>query len=77
MDDKCWTGYLLIYSPADSDRFRDTDLFDFNDIDEWFHEDRRIDQRKVVEPFVVEKMVAEMFRSIDEILKVIDVWLDP
>ena len=77
MDDRFWTGYLLIYCPADSDGFRDTDLFYPDDIREWFHEDRRLDQRKILEPFVVEKMVAEMFRSIDEILKVIDVWLDP
>lgn len=77
MDDKFWTGYLLIYSPADSDGCRNTIHWDSYDIGEWFREDRRIDQRKVLEPFVVEKMVAEMVRSIDEILKVIDVWLDP
>lgn len=35
----------------------------------WFHEDRNTDQRKILEPFLVEKMVAVLFQNTDRILK--------
>ena len=76
MDDKFWTGYLLTYLPGGSELFQGPLYYDA-DVMEWFHEDRRTDQRKVLEPFLVEKMVAELFRSTDEILKAIDDWLNP
>lgn len=77
MDDKFWTGYLLTHLPADSEVFRRSDYYGFSDVQEWFHGDRRTDQRKVLEPFLVEKMVAVLFQSTDEILKAIDDWLNP
>lgn len=77
MGDKFWTGYLFAHTPADSVLFRKPDSYGEIDIEEWFHEDRKIDQRKVLEPFLVEKMVAELFQSTDVILKAIDDWLNP
>ena len=78
MDDKFWTGYLLTHLPADSKVFPKSDYYGFFiDVKEWFHQDRRIDQRKVLEPFLVEKMVSVLFQSTDEILKAIDDWLNP
>lgn len=78
MDDKIWTGFLLTHLPADSEIFRKPDDYDgYRDVQEWFHKDRKSDQRKVLEPFLVEKMVAELFQSTDRILKAIDDWLNP
>ena len=77
MDDKFWTGYLFAHLRADQDGSRETDLFQSGAMRKWFHGDRKNDQRKVLEPFLVENMVAELLRSTDEILKVIDDWLDP
>lgn len=77
MDDKFWTGYLLTYLPGGSELFQKPFYSYAGVLQKWFHEDRRTDQRKVLEPFLVEKMVAELFRSTDEILKAIDDWLNP
>ena len=77
MDDKFWTGCLFTHLRADQYGSRETDLFHWDAMHEWFHGDRKIDQRKILEPFLVEKMVAELLKSTDEILKAIDDWLDP
>lgn len=77
MGDKFWTGYLLANLPADSEMFRKTDYYGSRDIQEWFHEDRKTDQRKILEPFLVEKMVAVLFQNTDGILQAIDDWLNP
>ena len=73
MDDKFWTGYLFINLREDQDGSQEGDIFRHD----WFHGDRRNDQRKILEPFLVEKMVAELLKSTDEILRAIDDWLDP
>ena len=77
MDDKFWTGYLFTHLRADQDGSRETDLFHRRVMRRWFHGDRKTDQRKILEPFIVENMVAELLKSTDEILKAIDDWLDP
>ena len=77
MDDKFWTGYLFTHLRADEYGSRETDLFHNEAMSKWFHGDRKTDQRKILEPFLVENMVAELLKSTDEILKAIDDWLDP
>lgn len=77
MDDKFWTGYLLTHLRADQDGSRETNLVYNGAMRKWFHRDRKTDQRKILEPFLVENMVAELLKSTDEILKAIDDWLDP
>ena len=77
MDDKFWTGYLFTHLRVNQDGSRETDLFRRAAMRKWFHGDRKIDQRKILEPFLVENMVAELLKSTDEILKAIDDWLDP
>ena len=77
MADKFWTGYLLANLPADSEIFRKPNSYGYADIQEWFHEDRKLDQRKILEPFLVEKMVAVVFKNTNRILQTIDDWLNP
>ena len=77
MDDKFWTGYLFTHLREDQYGSRENDIFDCMGVQEWFHVDRRVDQRKILEPFLVEKMVAELLQSTDEILRAVDDWLDP
>lgn len=77
MADKFWTGYLLANLPADSETFRKPNFYGSSDIQEWFQEDRKLDQRKIFEPFLVEKMVAVLCKNTDRILRTIDDWLNP
>ena len=77
MDDKFWTGYLFTHLRAAENGSRETDILGCEVVKEWFDKDRRIDQRKILEPFLVEKMVAELLLSTDEILRAVDDWLDP
>ena len=75
--DKFWTGYLLASLPEDSEIFPKPDPYGPGDIYRWFHEERKTDQRKILEPFLVEKMVAVLFQNTDRILQAIDDWLNP
>ena len=78
MGEKFWTGYLLTHLPAESKILPKVDRGSgFREIREWFDKDTKNDQRKILEPFLVEKMVAELFQNTDEILKAIDEWLNP
>ena len=78
MADKYWTSYLL-YLPK-TDR-RDLEypqyLHKQNEVESWFHGNARSDQRRILEPLLVGKMVAEIYRSTGEILRSIDEWLEP
>ena len=79
MADKYWTSYLLLYLPK-MDRgvleYPQNSL-DGNHVDSWFHETARNDQRRILEPFLVEKMVAEVYRSTGDIIRSIENWLEP
>lgn len=77
MADKFWTGYLLANLPADSEIIRKPEYYGSSDIRGWFHEDRKLNQRKVLEPFLVEKMVAVLLKNTNRILRTIDDWLNP
>ena len=44
---------------------------------QWFDEKTKNDQRRILEPFVVGNMVAEVYQSTDKILRQVDQWLDP
>ena len=72
MGDRFWSGYLLTYLPGKSKVFKSQ-----NDVQTWFEGSRRNDQRKILEPFLVEKMSSELYQSTDRILRSIDDWLDP
>ena len=79
MVDKYWTSYLLIYLPKRDRRGLEYPQYlrhSHNDVESWFHEDTRNDQRRILEPFLVEKMVAEVHRSTGEIIRSIDEWLE-
>ena len=86
MGDRYWSGYLLTYLPGKSDTIDNP----FNTTNEEFPEpwedpfqwflrvrESRNDQRKVLEPFLVEKMVVEVYQSTKRILASIDDWLEP
>lgn len=82
MGDKFWSGYLLTYLPGSSKHFAQAkDSYwaygDSTSITKWFNESTNNDQRKIFEPFLVEKMAAEVYRSTDILLGSIDEWLDP
>jgi hypothetical protein len=42
----------------------------------WFAENAKHEQRKVLEPFIVEKMASEAFGSTEEVLQALQTWLD-
>lgn len=79
MADKYWTSYLLLYLPKTDRRGLEypENLHHRNSVVSWFHETTRNDQRRILEPFIVEKMVAEIYRSTGEIIRSIDDWLEP
>ena len=84
MGDKYWSGYLLTYLPGNPD----TTDSPFNTTNEeipepwenprrWFRSELHNDQRNALEPFLVAKMVVEVYRSTKRILASIDDWLEP
>ena len=84
MGDRYWSGYLLTYLPGKSgtidNPFNTTneeipELWDYPS--GWFQRDIHNDQRNVLEPFLVEKMVVEVYQSTKMILASIDDWLEP
>lgn len=84
MGDRYWSGYLLTYLPGKSgtidNPFNTTneeipELWDYPSA--WFQRDIHNDQRNVLEPFLVEKMVVEVYQSTKRILASIDDWLEP
>lgn len=78
MGDKYWTAYLLMYLPGSSRLLEYPEEYEsVTKLKEWFHEKTRNDQRKILEPFLVEKITAEAYQSTATLLKYIDDWLDP
>ena len=79
MADKYWTSYLLLYLPRMDRGVLEYPQYslDGNEVKSWFHETVRNDQRRILEPFLVEKMVAEVCRSTGDIIRSIEVWLEP
>lgn len=78
MGDKYWSAYLLIYLPRSSRLLEDSEAVSgLGRLRQWFHESTRNDQRKILEPFLVEKMIAEVYQSTNNFLTSIDDWLDP
>lgn len=78
MGDRFWSGWLLTYVPGDSRVLGHLDrpLFPENVV-QWFDEKTKNDQRRILEPFLVGNMVAEVWQSTDKILRQVDQWLDP
>ncbi len=83
MGDRFWSGYLLAYLPRRPSRFfvpidtTDEDYSDtWADFQQWIRRDNHNDQRNVLEPFLVERMVAEVYQSTRKILDSIDDWLE-
>lgn len=51
-------------------------LWGKRNVRQWVAKERHNDQRNVLEPFLVEKMVAEAYQSTQKILESIDDWLE-
>ena len=82
MGDKYWTGYLLTYLPGSSGTLEDSwnatkDETPWAEPSQWFQKDIHNEQRNILEPFLIEKMVVEVYQSTQKILASIDDWLDP
>ena len=82
MGDHFWSGYLLAYLPGGSKIFIEPAAglgihIALKEIAKWFDESTKHDQRKILQPFIVEKMAAELYQSTEKIIEVINVWLDP
>ena len=82
MGDRFWSGYLLAYLPRRPSTFFssiDTTDEDYSDTWDgswqWISRDNHNEQRNVLEPFLVERMVAEVYQSTRKILDSIDDWL--
>ena len=80
MGDRFWSGYLLTYLPRKSRTFGPLDTDEeyhlWENIHQWIRRDIHNDQRNVLEPFLVERMVAEVYHSTQKILDSIDDWLE-
>ena len=78
MGDKFWSGYLMIYLPGASKILPPggSDAA-WDEVEKWFESATKNDQRKILEPYLVEKMTSELFQSTHGILKPIEDWLDP
>lgn len=82
MGDKYWSAHFLSYLPGRSISMIPimSDLRSWEiaktEVEDWFYTTNN-DQRRILEPFLVEKMVAEIARSIEIILTFTDDWLDP
>ena len=79
MTDKYWTSYLLLYLPKTKRRVLEYPQipYDESSVKSWFAEVTRLDQRRILEPFLVEKMTAEIHRSTGELIRSVDDWLEP
>lgn len=61
MTDRVWSGYLLSYLPQSSKLLKTPER----------------DQRKILGPFLVEKMEGEIYQSTKTVLDCVDDWLNP
>ncbi len=78
MGDRFWSGWLLAYIPGESRVLGHLDRPIISDnVEQWFDEKTKNDQRRILEPFVVGNMAAEVYQSTDRILRQVDQWLDP
>ncbi len=77
MGDRFWSGWLLAYIPGESRVLGHLDIPTMQNVAQWFDEKTKNDQRRILEPFVVGNMVAEVYQSTDKILRQVDQWLDP
>ncbi len=78
MGDRFWSGWLLAYVPGESRVLGHLDRPSIPDhVVQWFDEKTKNDQRRILEPFLVGNMVAEVYQSTDKILRQVDQWLDP
>lgn len=75
MGDRFWSGWLLAYVPGES-RYRWHEP-GWNNVWQWFDKKTKNDQRRILEPFLVGHMVAEVYESTEKILRHVDQWLDP
>lgn len=74
MGDRYWSGWLLSYVPRESTALGhayETKVW------QWFDKKTKNDQRRILEPYLVGNMVAEVYQSTDKILRYVDQWLDP
>ena len=82
LGDRFWSGYLLAYLPRrDSVQYETIDdgypsLWGWRNVEQWVAKEIHNDQRNVLEPFLVDKMVAEVYQSTQKILESIDDWLE-
>ena len=78
MADRYWSGHLLSYVPGNSKLLRLPEWsVGSKDIKNWFHTNAERDQRKILEPFLVEKMAGEILQSTKTVLDIVDDWLQP
>lgn len=78
MGDRFWSGWLLAYIPGESKVLGHLDDPDIpQNVSQWFDKNTKNDQRRILEPFVVGNMVAEVYQSTDKVLRQVDQWLDP
>lgn len=78
MTDRFWSGYLLSYLPQISKLLKNPDWYvGAKDLKSWFYTNTERDQRKILEPFLVEKMAGEIYQSTKIVLDCVDDWLNP
>lgn len=78
MADRFWSGYLLTYLPKNSKLLKNPDFaVGSKNLKSWFHSSAERDQRKILEPFLVEKMAGEIYKSTQILLDSVDDWLSP
>lgn len=84
MGDRYWSGYLLAYLPRKlelleslDDSGNEEDREQWDNCYRWFRRDNHNDQRNILEPFLVEKMVAEAYQSTKRILASVNDYLEP
>lgn len=85
LGDRFWSGYLLAYLPRrsstpgssyDPTNEEYLSLWEDDNVRQWALKEIHNDQRNVFEPFLVDKMVAEVYQSTQKILNSIDDWLE-
>ena len=84
MGDRYWSGYLLAYLPRELelleslyDSGNEEDGEQWDNSYRWFRRDNHNDQRNILEPFLVEKMVAEAYQSTKRILASVNDYFEP
>ncbi|KAH8812642.1 hypothetical protein F5884DRAFT_878489 [Xylogone sp. PMI_703] len=72
MDDRYWTGYLLTYLPKQSSVWPKLTYENST----WFEPSSQQDQRKILEPYLVHRMVFEAYNCTRELLEAVDKWVE-